>query len=249
MKYTILFFQISLLSFLIYYFSTTFWSHYLVYSQTVKSNVGLSQVQQERVDILLWIPEIRSWDSSPLFTLYLSQQEETEIVESIINQQQEILNIQRENYEPLEEFIQISIPSINLIAPTRYSRENDLNILNSELTKHIIRYSKKDIQESGVTTLFGHSSQALLSSGDYRFFRRLPSLVLGEEVLFSGNFWEKKYQVYQSLEIETSELSNIIELWEKRGIQEGKNYVILITCYPLNTTQRRWITILEQLDV
>lgn len=145
----------------------------------------------------------------------------------------------------------LKIPEINLSVNSyslqwkNISKEMFFDNLNEQLTKGIIRYPNKDIIQNWITLLYWHSSQPLWTKKDYSFFKKIPLLNLNNEIIIKSEKKDYIYKVIDSKQIEISELSSIQEhydlIWEKLWTK----YIMLITCYPINTIDKRWIVIWE----
>jgi len=71
-------------------------------------------------------------------------------------------------------------------------------------------------------------------------------LSVGSQTTFTSEKQIKyNYTVIQSKKIETKDLITIIDHYNSIGEKNKEKYVILVTCYPINTVKQRWISILK----
>ena len=161
------------------------------------------------------------------------------------------IQIDKEGKTIFNKSLLLNIPAINLsinsysLQGQKINKEMFFDNLNKQLTKWVIRYPNKDIIQNWITLLYWHSSQPLWTKKDYSFFKKIPLLNINNEITLKSEKKDYIYKVIDSKQIEIAELSLVQEhydlLWEKLWTK----YIMLITCYPINTTNKRWIVIWE----
>lgn len=224
----------------------------------------LEKLKNERNNIILDLVTLDDINSKPierkeLLSLHYSDQDNINVIENIKNEYLEIsLNkrleiLKQQKLDDLEKesiywkSVLLSIPKINLEIDTLslYDKEdvNEENLyekIDTYLEEGPIRYPNRDILENWVTIIYSHSAQNKWYK-NYSYFRKLPLLTEDDLFSFKTNLYEYDYKVIKSLELETSEVIKLSQKYEK--LFPDKKMVFLVTCYPLNTSDKRWGTI------
>jgi len=148
--------------------------------------------------------------------------------------------------------LELNIPAIWLKVNTfslqwkTLDKEKFFEDLDEKLKYGIVRYPNKDIIENGITLLYWHSSQNLWSKRNYSFFRKLPLLEINNKLTISSKEKDYNYNIINSKQIEIDEIPQIQEKYDLLWEENWKKYIMLITCYPINATDKRWVVIWEQ---
>ncbi len=137
------------------------------------------------------------------------------------------------------------IPSLGLAAPIVYSSENSQTADEKALAKGVVHYFGTAMPgEAGNVFIFGHSSDYLWSSGNYKtVFALLPQIKIGSEILVSN----PSGQVFKYLVIQTAVASPRDVQWLAQENYE-KKLLTLQTSYPIGTALRRFIVRAELKD-
>lgn len=211
-----------------------------------------------------------STNEKVVFSVYLDDQDNKKILEDIQNQyyQLSLAKLEEEENKDLQykkesnltkwKDLDLIIPKLNLKITSYYVDWNNaetgdflLPKIDQKLKEGVVRYPYNNIIDKWMSYIFGHSSQILSPRyKDYAYFKQLPILSLKDNFEFKA-YWDNesytyKYEVIESREIETSELLSFTKEIEQK--YPWKKLVSLITCYPLNTTEKRWIVIWEQIS-
>lgn len=130
------------------------------------------------------------------------------------------------------------IPSLGLAAPIVYSSVNNQAADEKALAKGVAHYFGTAIPgEAGNVFIFGHSSDYLWNSGNYKtVFALLPQIKVGAEIFVSN----PSGQVFKYMVIQTAVASPADVVWLSQENYE-KKLLTLQTSYPIGTALRRFI--------
>lgn len=213
------------------------------YQNKATRNDVLDKLEKDANNVIYWIIRRDDTRQQASFTLYISPENKKEVEENILKQREVLKQVK---LEPYKKELVLEIPSIDLEVPTKKLEGNNLKEIEEKLLNNVIRYSRKDINHDGITVIYWHSSQPLLSKKDYSFFRNLPIATIGQEAYLKNEDETFTYKLIESKEIETETLTKVIDEYDQKGEIDKERYILLVTCYPINTTKKRWITILKK---
>lgn len=134
----------------------------------------------------------------------------------------------------------LEIPKINIAAPVIPNvpgGDNDKDIYFQALESGVAHFAgTKKPGEGGNIFIFGHSSFYFWAPGDYKeIFKDLGKVEVGDEILVWYNQKEYKYKVTETKIVKLDDVS----------VLAPTNYeqLVLMTCWPPGTTQKRLIII------
>lgn len=150
--------------------------------------------------------------------------------------------------------ITLNIPQIKLkidtlpvivwdIKKDKVTDDDIYNLIDTLLENGPVRFPWTDIIDNWVTTIYSHSSQTK-NIKNYSYFRWLPFIVKNQEFTLTSEFKKYTYIVQESLEIDTSSIKLLKTKYE--SLYPNKKFIFLITCYPINTSIKRWVVVAEQ---
>lgn len=135
----------------------------------------------------------------------------------------------------------ITIWNVNL---QQIKDEDIYSSVDTLLESGPVRFPWIDIVDKWVTTIYSHSSQTR-SIKNYSFFKTLPFVWVDQDIFITSKYKRYKYTVVESLEMETKDVDVLKKKYE--SVFPEKKYIFLVTCYPINTSKKRWVVIAEQL--
>lgn len=218
----------------------------------------IKEIENEKKSLLLneEIDKIKNWTKINLWTFIYDENEIFEKIkkEYLSFKYQKIKDnvlIREESKKIFWQTLQLKIENIDLnvnlfsLQNQDISDENIIKEVENKLIKWAVRYPNKDILEEWITLIYWHSSQSIWSKINYSFFRKIPLLLNWQDILISSEEKDYNYKIIESKEINVSEISNYQKKYDEIWIKEWKKYIMLITCYPLDLTEKRWIVIWE----
>jgi len=244
-------------------------------SKTFKSNSIEEQVlskyelENQINEIVLWIPTlddiIKSTDKKKkyLTTLSIEEQNIKHDLSTTLNlstsEKVKLLKEKREKSQEEKDVLWkelfLKIPSVDIsistlpittwnISDVQEIKDEDIySTIDTLLEKGPVRFPWIDIIDNWVTTIYWHSSQTK-NIKNYSFFRTLPFIIKDQLFYLSSNKRTYTYKVLESKEVNISDVMIIKEQYKSEF--PDKKFIFLITCYPINTSEKRWIVIWEQ---
>lgn len=134
------------------------------------------------------------------------------------------------------------ISSLNLNLPIIYAQEESEKKFQIDLQNGVVHYpNTANPGEVGNCYIFGHSSDFLLTKGDYKnAFATLPHIAVGAEIIISNQAGDKfVYVVTETKVVSNNDLS---VLAQDTG---GKKILSLQTSYPVGTALKRFVVIAQ----
>ncbi len=140
---------------------------------------------------------------------------------------------------------EIYIPNLQIRAPIVYAQNKDESEFQKSLRFGVVHYPETVMPgEKGNCYIFGHSSDAAWTKGEYKtVFAALPQIVTGESIYISdpeGRVYV--YKVYETLVVSASDTKYISENFGEKTI------LTLQTSYPVGTALKRYIVRAEVLE-
>lgn len=138
------------------------------------------------------------------------------------------------------------IPKINVDVPVMYDISNEhsslMNAMENGVAHFAVPGASSHPGQVGNTVISGHSTNDLLSSGDYKFiFVQLEKLVVGD--IIYANYQSKRYTyiVTETKVVGPNDVDSLID-------PTDKPLLTLITCVPIGTAKNRLLVVAEQVS-
>ena len=150
---------------------------------------------------------------------------------SSVNPQEEIkAKAEAKGEEPLR----IIIDAISVNSPIRNPNTTDIDALDEELTKGVVRYPGSGLAGQGNMLLFGHGSNLrVVNNKAYKVFTDIKNLKKGEIVKIIGKEKEYRYAVMKVTLITADKV--LVDFSTKRNI------LTLSTCNTFGGHQERYV--------
>jgi sortase A len=133
------------------------------------------------------------------------------------------------------------IPKLSVSVPIIFADSRAENQIQADLQNGAVHLKDTVMPgEIGNSYIVGHSSDYPDSKGNYKtVFAKLPTLVVGDEVVIRGQGRELHFKVIKTKIVEADDLS---VLSQDTG---GRAILTLQTSYPIGTAQKRFIVSAE----
>ena len=138
------------------------------------------------------------------------------------------------------------IPKINVDVPVWYDIGNDYDSQMAAMAKGVAHFAITGANshpgQVGNTVIAGHSSNDLLSAGDYKFiFSQLDKLVAGDTIYANYNSKRYTYIVTKKQVVSPTDVNSLVYTTDKP-------ILTLLTCTPVGTATSRLLVIAEQIS-
>jgi LPXTG-site transpeptidase (sortase) family protein len=169
------------------------------------------------------------------YQLVYSDEEKKEILQEAREEEEIVVFIQKPN--------SIEIPKINIEAPLIFIASTEQGDFQEALDRGVVNYPGSALLgEPGQTIFLGHSAPPGWPKINYDWvFSEINDLLLGDEIFIYFNGQRYDYLVKEKIFLEKGE-----EL-PAEDISEGKNTLILLSCWPPGADRRRIAVIAEGL--
>ena len=139
----------------------------------------------------------------------------------------------------------IIIERLKIEAPIIYVAEENEEVLQKALQDGAVHYPRTaEVGQRGNAYIFGHSSDYIWSSGNYKnVFELLPKINIGDEITVTDHDGRKfAYRVFETKVVKPSEVGVLNDQLTPRKL------LTLQTSYPLGTALRRFIVVAELIE-
>lgn len=136
-------------------------------------------------------------------------------------------------------WLQTKLRSINI---SDIKTEDELySFIEEELKKWVVLFPwvKPDSKDNWVISIYWHSSQ-LDGHIDYSYFLKLSYVQNNDIIDLQYNGVDHQYQVISSTEQNINDVDSLKKEYREKNDWQ---YIFLITCWPINTTHKRWLVI------
>jgi len=138
------------------------------------------------------------------------------------------------------------IPKINVDVPVSYDIGNDYDSQMAAMANGVAHFAVTGANshpgQIGNTVIAGHSSNDLLSAGDYKFiFSQLDKLVAGDTIYANYNSKRYTYIVTKKQVVSPTDISSLV-------YTTNKPILTLLTCTPVGTATSRLLVVAEQIS-
>lgn len=148
------------------------------------------------------------------------------------------VNPQQDAPAELGEPNQLSIPSLQIIAPIQYAEEANEEKFQEALQNGVVHYpGTAEVGELGNVYIFGHSSDYAFTKGSFKtVFALLPHIEKNSEIIISDKAGKKYYY-----EVTESFVANNEDVYLLGQYEYKEKLLTLQTSYPVGTALKRYI--------
>jgi len=153
------------------------------------------------------------------------------------------------NSKDFEDGVILKIPSLSIDTKIQIACHNEENVYDFSALEEYPVLVCTDASESlsnigvpGVAIILGHRQWGIVP----KIFAHLDKLKEGEIASVVTNEKSLDFKVVESIVISPEELWNTVGLYHTEGVNNEKAFLMLITCTPYGTDEKRLLVILER---
>lgn len=234
-------------------------------NQQLQENMYQSQID----NIMLWLPTLedvmKTSEKKKKYLTTLSAQEQ--LIKSDLSTTLQLTTAEKikllkerrersqEEQDVIGKKITLQIPDLELDVETlpvtlwdikdttQITDQNIYDTIDTLLEQGPVRFPGTDIIDNWITTIYGHSSQTK-NIKNYSYFRHLPYTSIDQQIILKSERKQYKYKIVESKQIEIVDVNILKQTYLEQ--YPDKKFLFLVTCFPLNSSDQRWVVVAEQ---